>query len=56
MTSDDDDDEMQKIQRVSDFYLTFFFKPRVIESADGNPAVKDGYIYIYININKYIYK
>ena len=47
---DDDDDEMQKIKLISNFFifiLTFFFKPRVTESADWDPADKEELLYKY---------
>jgi hypothetical protein len=45
MKTDADDDEMQKIQHISDFfifYFTFFSKPRVTESANEDQADKVG--------------
>ena len=46
MKIDDDGDEMQKIQRISNFLFSIFIKPRVVEFADGNPADKAGLLYI----------
>jgi hypothetical protein len=42
---DDDDDEMQKINEFLIFLFNIFFKRRVIESADGDPANKTGLLY-----------
>jgi hypothetical protein len=44
MKIDDDDDEMQNTTNFCFFSILFniFFKPRVIESADRDPADKAG--------------
>jgi hypothetical protein len=44
MKIDDDDVEMQKIQRISNFFFFFFFSSNhgLLKCADGDHAVKAG--------------